>query len=792
MMTDPTSPGRDASSRALSIMTDDRDRPLSMLSTTSHSPQIIPAPRSPTRSLATEVFDSRPFQRSSTGASNHTFTSSYPPSIEEDEPLGDQQGNSRRLSFVSGISEQYARPVSPFTSKVPPAPRNHNRASTMEKEISAPTAVSDSLGFTSRPPDILSTRMASTRAIKSPRDSTASTIESLADIEAVNDYQAALRNVNGDVPTNHETWQLRTPRGSPTPPRDYIHQLTQQGPASPFIVSDVATKSSSIVDSPAASRPNLRAPKASRLNFLPKFLRFAPKEKDQPPAVPMKSPRRLPGSEGDPASFFDGASSVGDVAEIREGYGYEIQDARQAIVGSPVVVKHGSNTKVELKEMLRSTPPAADNPGPSKRKAAAILGDDFGELKDHNSEVKGIHTGLPQEQLGKDPIQDIASTKSGPLGLGSWKEINPFTMSVLRSHQSLLNPISSSVPAPAPPPKSAPPVPVTRSVSFPAPRPLDIRPEHRFLRQSIVSTPYPSGTSAEKEKKRKEKEAIRGAAEEDEDEKAEALKAVLTLVLYGNNNPIPKVETIVLPSSHGTPLIDATENGHPLIMASQSQIVDDEHLFTLLRSTYKNMRGPLRHFVSARNVCSLKLHSYKSMSQLACRQGRSMQFRGDDVQEEIAETRMFALFQKPRMGRRRKEWAGWVRKLPENATGESEDKERIAIEFVEGWAVGKLCLAVVAVLFLSFFVLLLWIFVGKGGSDSELQNAVSSSPPDLKDLVDAYSGLPVALGTQFGVNPTGYKGSGGRVETGAVLGMLVLMFGWTGIGAWVGLSWLVM
>ncbi|KAL2057382.1 hypothetical protein ABVK25_002435 [Lepraria finkii] len=201
-MTTPTSPGRDDDSRTLSIMVDDRDRPLSMLSTTSHSPNVIPAPRSPTRSLTTEMFNSQPFQRSSTGVSNHTFTFYSPPSIEEDEPIEDRQDTSRHLSFVSGVSEQYARTLSPITSKVPPAPRHHTRVSNTERKISAPTAVSDSLGFTSRPSDMLSMRMASMKAIKSPRDSTASTIESLADAETVNDYQAALRQVDDEVSTN--------------------------------------------------------------------------------------------------------------------------------------------------------------------------------------------------------------------------------------------------------------------------------------------------------------------------------------------------------------------------------------------------------------------------------------------------------------------------------------------------------------------------------------------------------------------------------------------------------------
>ena len=48
------------------------------------------------------------------------------------------------------------------------------------------------------------------------------------------------------------------------------------------------------------------------------------------------------------------------------------------------------------------------------------------------------------------------------------------------------------------------------------------------------------------------------------------------------------------------------------------------------------------------------------------------------------------------------------------------------------------------------------------------------------------------MGFVVGEQNLGFRDAGGRVETGVVLGILALMFGWTGIGAWVLLSWLVM
>ena len=773
-MASQISPPRDDNSTPTPIATNDHNRPISVLSTASYSPTFIPAPRSPTRSLATEVLNTQPYQRPETGTSvhtEHTFNSSYPPSIDDEGP---QNTEVSRLSFVSGESEEYARTPSPMPPKVSPAQPHHARSNTIERHISKPTAVSDSLGFSSGSRGFL--KKAMTRSARSPGASTASKIESIRDIDSGSDYQRASVLIDDDVVSSkHETWPLRTPTGSPTPPKKDIQGLEPLQPKSPFIVSDVATKSSSIPDpQPLTSQSSIRSPKASRFNLIPKFLRST-SAKEEPHVVPAKSPKSSP---NDPVSFFDDGVSDEDTDEDPgevEDYGYDIQDARPAMV-----VRSGSNT-IELKEMLRSTPPISDRLGPSRVEAGSRLRTHIDSGTEEPTKKEGIYQGLPQAEKGEDPNPQPGSGKSGHHGLGAWKDINPFAMSVLRSHQSLLrNDVS---PPPPTPPKSAP---AGRKVSFPTPAPLDIKPEHRFLRQSIVSTPYP--TAGDDGKHRKGKKSTSGPAHKIEHDNQ--ANAVLTLVLYGNSSPIPKIKTIAMPSPQETQLISETENGKPPIMATHTLLFDDEALSKLLRSTYNTMRGPLRYLASARKVRNIRLLSYTSIAQLASRHAKPTQFRGDNVMvgEEISEKRLLDLFQKPRLGRRRHEWTNWIKELPENGKG-SEDPggNKIAVEFVEGWAPGKLYCAVAAVLFCSLLAMFLYIFAGSGGQVG-LQIADSSSDVDLKELGN---GLLGAVEPQVQGSPVVYKGPRGRVQTGVELGILVLMIGWTAVGGWTLLSWLV-
>lgn len=191
------------------------------------------------------------------------------------------------------------------------------------------------------------------------------------------------------------------------------------------------------------------------------------------------------------------------------------------------------------------------------------------------------------------------------------------------------------------------------------------------------------------------------------------------------------------------------------------------------------MRGPLRRLASARTMRSMNLLAYTSTSELVSKRAKPMHFRPQPDDDHLAEPRLLALFRDPRLGKRRHDWVEWVTTLPENSNV-ADNNERIALELVEGWSTSKFLAAVITVLISSITVTLLWIFVGAGGTTLGFESSDVSLPGGV-------------MGSNAATvqSPVGYRGAGGRVETGVALGILVLMFGWTGIGAWILLNWLV-
>ena len=295
------------------------------------------------------------------------------------------------------------------------------------------------------------------------------------------------------------------------------------------------------------------------------------------------------------------------------------------------------------------------------------------------------------------------------------------------------------------------------------------------MRQDIVSTPYPPGF-------RGRAASLYNAPDSGTmPTTGEAPKSLLTLVLYSHGDSISKVKKIVIPTPPETALVDSSDEKKPPIKAILRQDFDDDKLFKLIRSEYHSMRGSLRRLASARTVRSMNLLAYHSTSELVSKHAKPMHFRDQDNDKYLAEARMLDLFKKPKLGKRHHEWVEWVTTLPENSNIESMDNERIALELVEGWSTSKFLAAIIAVLVCSLTVTLLWIFLGAGGDTLGFESSNISLPGGL-------TGSNAATVD----NPIGYKGAGGRVETGVALGILVLMFGWTSIGAWILLNWLVM
>ncbi len=730
---------------------DDYNRPLSLISTSSYTPKVNTAARERQRSLATEIL----------GPNHHLVFPSPESSQVDSQDLG-------RLSSVSGLSEHPVHSRKDATLKPLPSPPaaqfarspslSTNFERSIEKSISSPVAVSDSLGFALEGLDRRPS--SSMKGVKSPRLSV---------------FIENLEGMNGDikkpVASSAASSSLATTigldLGSPAPSPSPENQVAE--------ISAIPTsEASSAVTEPlqqTASSATVIGPQARkepRMNFLPKFLRAKSPEMAKAQPVDTRRKRRQKTDGGtateleerspshaaiSPKSFFDDESSDG-------GEEPHIVNAQCAVVTSPVMVHHGSATKVGLKEMLGSTPPVEEQTtNMSQEKATPILGEASGG---HDSRSESAH------RMYEHPAAE--ATKDGSLGLASWKELNPFTPDAQRSERSLqyLTPIST--PSPAPKPKSA------RNVSFP-PAPLDIQPGHRFLRQSIVSTPYP--TSADEERQKRKVSFPKVGLQ-----RGDGPESIFTLVIHSSSNAAsPKIKSIVLPNPQLISLTDDSEKNHPPTKATIQTDFDDEKLFTLIRKEYTTLRGPFRHLTSARTVRAINLLSYQSTNQLASKQAKPTHLHPEEGNDEATtEPTLLSLFQTPKLGRKRHEWTNRLRRQPENpSTIPSEtDNEKLALEFIESWSPLRLNLALATVILCSLAATLLWVFLGTSKGQHPAANGRNGF-------------------AAFGTHPNGvsddgdkHRGAGGRVGSGAVLGLLVLLLGWTGVAGWVLMSWLVL
>ncbi|CAD6570767.1 MAG: hypothetical protein ASARMPRED_003921 [Alectoria sarmentosa] len=736
-------------------ITDDQNRPVSIVSTSARSAKVVAAPPSPTKSVNTEIHEDNP---------NGTIDRFDELSSEEDG------GNYQDLDRFGTIPLYSKRSIKGRSVQSP----SHGVRQSSSLSISQPIAVASSTGFgmpIQEPGSTVGVQphhnpqhsdVSVQSSGNSHRFSTLEVDDSVSPRSTWIGMRAVGQAISTDLPSPAEYPPGRRshPNISPLPSRESTIRRSFSGgflPRPTLPSTDPSSEESN-------ARREVGGFRLPFLHGMPKFLRPSGYAKS---SLTPSEEKEVKDAAQPPGSFFHDGSSDGEPDEEDS----KIDDAQQAIVGSPVLVKHGSRTKVGLKEMLHTAPLPQDNPGPSRGKAMRMLGEkiELGRKPISRDGAFPIRTpskregviGMPHQEQGDTLTQD----QEDQVGLGIFHTLNPFAHDGLRSH-----PVS-----PKEDPAVAPPQ-TKRSVSFPpAPLQLDIKPEHRFLRQDIVSTPYPPGFQGRAGSLYNASEPGTIPATN------EAPKSLLTLVLYSHGDSVSKVKKIVIPTPPETALIDHSDEKSPPIKATLRRDFDDERLFKLIRSEYNSMRGSLRQLASARTVRSMNLLAYHSTSELVSKNAKPMHFRHQDNDESLAEARMLDLFKNPKRGKRHHEWVEWVTTLPENANLEPVDKERIALELVEGWSTRKLLAAVVAVLVCSLAITLLWIFLGAGGDNLGFESSDVSLPGGI-------------TGHDAGTveHPIGYKGAGGRVETGVALGILVLMFGWTSIGAWVLLNWLVM
>lgn len=568
---------------------------------------------------------------------------------------------------------------------------------------------------------------ASTRAMKSPGGSTSSTGSLTVDGRRKSSIDAVL-----------STMAIRANGGSPTrsPGQEDSPTLGR------FPVTTTAAKAAQAQAQAATISTGTCAERGLHVSLASKFLRSTTHangmEEDE-------GSNEIQGSQGGRRerlnSVFESDSSNGEEREEPV-----VADATRASVQKPNLVDHRQgNRVVGIKEMLRddASIPAENNPGPSRLKAAMFLGEPVEALNGldvKRAGIVGIPTATDWDGLENAFRHPITTPEVSPKKVDAW--INPINNLTdgLRS-----NPVNRAATVPS----------SRRKVTFPPPPSIEVKPEHRFLRQSIVSTPYPLGHK--KEGQPENAEALRSAT-------PDRPTRGLTMVLYSNNNHLPKIKKVTVPNPEEKMLVDS-DGKKPEFRAIMKRDFDDEGLFRFIHAEFLIMRGGFRKLTSARCAHGIRLLSYRHLSQLALRYEAPVHRTMFQVHNGVlAQQRMLELYQNPKLGRGAHEWTEWIKTRVENTEGESaEDDEDIAVELVEDWCIRKITLMMAAVLVSSLAAILLWTFLGVGDSNR----------------------------AEPGQTHEGFRGAAGRVETGAVLGVLVLMFGWTTIGAWVFLSWLI-
>ena len=217
--------------------------------------------------------------------------------------------------------------------------------------------------------------------------------------------------------------------------------------------------------------------------------------------------------------------------------------------------------------------------------------------------------------------------------------------------------------------------------------------------------------------------------------------SIVILRVYGMNKRAPRSALVHVPARRDCET------------SSQGPDYDDEAFLNSLRATYRNLRGPIERIFCFRALRAISLPEAVPDTATGRVMENGITRPRSTVLDEFAQSRLFEQYQGPGSGRGKYEWVNWVRGLPASEKQTSSlGEEKIVWEFVEGWAMAKIAILYSIVLGVSILTAVLWIVFG----------------------VDQHPG-------------EGWRGAGGRVQTGAVLAGLVLCMGW----GWLALLWVL-
>ncbi|KAI9886376.1 MAG: hypothetical protein M1823_001830 [Watsoniomyces obsoletus] len=258
-----------------------------------------------------------------------------------------------------------------------------------------------------------------------------------------------------------------------------------------------------------------------------------------------------------------------------------------------------------------------------------------------------------------------------------------------------------------------------------------------FSRKNIARTPYPASRSPGP---RPSPSGARSAGAN-----------VLYVRLSGRNQGPPRLASVVVPGR-----LRSESSGKETSSPTSTSAFDDEQLFVSLREKYAKLRHPLRRLFSLRTLRSLDLVHVPTdgMAPTYPRSIGSSQLRHPHLTASL----MMEHYRRPKQVRGSFVWIDWVHDISnELSEYAAEGPARLAVEFREGWS--------------ALRILLVWISTF---------------------LLSLAAG---ALWTVFGVDSNGQRGletAGARVNTGVLLSGVILLLGWSLLGAWAVLSWLVM
>ncbi|MCJ1439213.1 hypothetical protein MMC27_008604 [Xylographa pallens] len=458
------------------------------------------------------------------------------------------------------------------------------------------------------------------------------------------------------------------------------------------------------------------------------------------------------------------------------------------------------------------------------KKAAQVLGESYemmrreqgGIVVPPNQDPGGLEeediTQQGRKQAGFDDIP-LASS-SGDENPSEGVDGGEIPVGSANKDFSFVNALRANPPDTSIIPKRAATVPSRprRKTTFSTPPEVDTQSGRKFARESVLNTPYPGKSM--------------GFPPKDEDKRSDTLldleahaqrfkpnakrrnQIEILVVLHSHSGTSTKVGRLLIPPLESfepriilKPALKSTDKRAPDSRSStiaatfsfRSQdsgssitLFDDENLSHRLLSEYRKLRGRWRILLGARSLQAARIVIYSHPYELFAATGSgdvdhffqpTYGLTGRAWQDVAAvESRRLHFLKeylaRPEKGAGKDEVVQWLRQLG----GKDEaDPERIAVKFVENWSVRRLSIAIISVLSLSVAAALLWIFLGVDTTNVLGQSLGSGS-----------SGQPVLQKEMLS------RQTGGRVEGGLLLGLLVLFLGWTGLSGWALLSWLTM